>query len=72
MKEVPAAPHLLTAGRIAAELHESIHRVENVLRTRTHIKPVARAGVLRLYRAEVIAMVRHELNAIDAQRGGGR
>ena len=48
-----------------------MHRVLHVLATRPHIKPVARAGILRLYRADVVAMVRHELNAIDARRAKG-
>lgn len=61
-------PQLITPGRIAAELGEPLHRVTHVLATRDHIQPTARAGVLRLYRREVIAMVRHELNAIDAGR----
>lgn len=64
-------PSLLTPGRIAAELDEPLHRVLNVLRSRPHIQPAARAGTLRLYRTEVVAMVRHELNAIDARRAGG-
>ncbi len=59
---------LWTPGRIASELGEPLHRVHYVLRTREHIKPRARAGLLRLYRSEAIALVRHELNAIDARR----
>ena len=61
-------PNLLTPGRIAAELGTPLHRVLNVLRTRPHIRPAARAGTLRLYRADSVAMVRHELTAIDARR----
>jgi hypothetical protein len=44
----------------------------NVLATREHIKPVARAGTLRLYDLAAIAHIRHELNAIDARRSTGR
>ncbi|HVS36837.1 MAG TPA: hypothetical protein VMS17_14855 [Gemmataceae bacterium] len=61
-------PQLITAGVIAAELHEPIHRVLRVLATRRHIRPSARAGTLRLYTRRAVAMVRHELNAIDARR----
>jgi hypothetical protein len=63
-------PILLTPGRIAQRLGEPIHRVLHVLATRQHIRPLARAGTLRLYDREAIAQVRHELNAIDARRLG--
>ena len=62
-------PQLITPGVIAAELGEPLHRVLHVLRTRPHIRPTARGGTLRLYDRRTIAMVRHELNAIDARRG---
>ena len=62
-------PTLVTPGVIAKELNEPIHRVLNVLATRPHIRPAARAGTLRLYRRDTIAMVRYELNAIDARHG---
>ena len=61
-------PQLITAGVIARELGEPIHRVINVLSTRRHIAPTARAGTLRLYPQDTIAMVRYELNLIDARR----
>lgn len=63
-----AAPQLITPGVIAAELNEPLHRVLHVLRTRQHIAPTARAGLLRLYGQRSIAHVRYELNAIDARR----
>ena len=65
----PTIPKLITPGVIANELNEPLHRVLNVLRTRPYIRPAARAGTLRLFPREAIAMVRHELNAIDAKRG---
>ena len=68
MGAVSSPPRLITAGVIAAELHEPLHRVLNVLATRPHIQPSARAGTLRLYDRRAVAMVRHELNAIDARR----
>lgn len=64
---VESVPQLITPGVIATELGEPIHRVLNVLRTRRHIRPSAKAGTLRLYGREAIAMVRHELNSIDAR-----
>lgn len=68
-------PRLITAGVIATELNAPLHRVLNVLRTREHIQPAARAGTLRLYDRAAVAMVRYELNGIDArqsprQKGG--
>ena len=65
-----AVPILLTPGRIAEEVGESLPRVLYVLATRRHIQPAARAGTLRLYHREAVAMVRHELTAIDARRNG--
>jgi len=62
------APKLTTPGVIARELGEPLHRVLRVLATRPHIRPSARAGTLRLYDRRAVAMVRHELNAIDARR----
>lgn len=64
-------PSLNTSGRIAAKLGVPLHRVTYVLRTRRHIRPAARGGTLRLYSQEALALVRHELNAIDARRGKG-
>lgn len=62
---------LITSGVIARELGEPLHRVVRILNTRDHIRPLARAGTLRLYERDVIAEVRHELHAIDARRTGG-
>ena len=62
------AVKLLTPGRIARELAQPLHRIQYVLLTRPHIRPRARAGILRLFDREAVAMVRHELNAIDAKR----
>lgn len=71
-----AEPKLITVGIIARQLTVPLHRVLHVLRTRRHIRPLARAGTLRLYDSEAVAMVRHELSAMDARRasrkGGGR
>ncbi len=62
---------LRTPGVLAADLDVPLHRVLYVLHTRAHIRPSARAGRLRLYDREAVAMIRHELNAIDARREGG-
>jgi len=65
-----AVPSLLTPGRIAERLGVPLPKVLYVLSTRPHIQPSARAGVLRLFDERAVAKVRHELNAIDARRGG--
>ena len=61
-------PKLRTPGVLASDLGEPLHRVLYVLRTRRHIRPAARAGRLRLYDREATALIRHELNAMDARR----
>jgi hypothetical protein len=66
----PAVPSLLTPGRVAAELGVALPRVLYVLSTRRHIQPAARAGTLRLYDRQAVAMIRHELNAIAARSAG--
>ena len=65
-------PRLRTPGVIARELGEPLHRVANILRTRSFIQPAAKAGTLRLYDRKAVAMVRHELNAIDARRASAK
>ena len=70
MKTREQTPTLRTPGVIAHELGEPLHRVLYVLRTRPCIAPAARAGRLRLYDRQAVAMVRQVLNAMDARRGG--
>jgi hypothetical protein len=63
---------LNTAETIARQLGVSVARVQHILSTRPHIKPAAVAGSTRVYRDAAVAMVRHELNAIDARRAAKR
>ena len=70
MADRPVA-RLRTPGVLAAELDVPLHRVLYILQTRDHIKPSARAGRLRLYDREAVALIRYQLNAIDARREGG-
>jgi hypothetical protein len=65
-------PRLRTPGVIARELGEPLHRVQYILRTRAFIPPSARAGRLRLYDRQAVAMIRHALNAMDAKKGANR
>ncbi len=71
MMAIHTIPSLRTPGVLAADLGEPLHRVIYVLRTRRHIRPAARAGRLRLYDREAVALIRHELNSIDARRTRG-
>ncbi len=61
-------PSLVTVGVMATELGTSVDRVCRILRTRSHIRPRAYAGHVRLFDNSAIAQVRHELTAIDARR----
>ena len=63
-------PRLLTSGVLAEELGAPLERVRYVLATRPHIKPVARAGMSRLYNRDAIEAVRSELAAIDRRANG--
>jgi hypothetical protein len=60
-------PQLRTPGVLAADLGEPLHRVLYILRTRRYIRPSAPCGCVRLYDRQAVAMVRHELSAIDAR-----
>ena len=65
-------PRLRTPGVIADEIGVPLPRVLYILSTRPHIRPSALAGRFRLYDRQAVAMVRHEINAIDASRGRKR
>jgi hypothetical protein len=67
-----AEPKLMTPGVLAARLGVPLPRVLYLLATRPHIRAAARAGTLRLYGCAALAMLRHELNAIDARRAARR
>jgi len=62
----------MTVSSIAEALGVAARRVDYVTRTRPHIRPAGWAGNARLYSAESMAMIRHELNGIDARKGGRR
>jgi len=59
-----------TIGEIARRLGVPVHRVEYVIRTR-NLRPVARAGNLRVFSEADVAYVAGELRRMDADRGGG-
>jgi len=70
MSEVYPPPKLDTVGRIAEKLGVPLHRVSYLITSRG-IQPAAYAGRLRLFDREAVAIIRHELNAMDARRAGG-
>ena len=45
-----------------------LSRVLYLLRTRPHIRPVARAGILRLYDAQALAQLRAEIARLGRAR----
>ena len=58
----------MTSGDIAAALDRDISQVRYILDSRRDIRPVARAGLVRLYRPDIIERVRTELDAIAVKR----
>lgn len=63
-------PTLRTPGVLASDLDVPLHRVLYLLRTRANIKPVARAGSLRLYDAHALTLLRTELDCMDCRKRG--
>ena len=65
-----STPQLRTPGIIAAELEAPLSRVLYILRTRCNlIKPVARAGCLRLYDRAAVEAVRDAIRQMDKRQG---
>ncbi len=62
-------PQLRTPGVMAAELDAPINRVLYLLR-KLNIRPIGRAGVLRLYDRAAVEVVRAELE--KASRAGNK
>lgn len=57
----------LTAGAIARELSEPIHRVQYAIRTR-RIEPESIAGNLRIFPPEAVDQIAAILREIDSQQ----
>ena len=70
-EDTPRPPVARTVGLIAAELLVPVHRVQYIIRTR-NIQPQCVAGNLKIFTKDDVARIRHELNAIDARKGGAR
>ena len=66
-------PQLRTPGVIADELGVPVSRVIYILQKRSHdIRPIGRAGVLRLYDRAAVEMVRNELSQMNQRQGVAR
>lgn len=61
-------PRLATIGALAQRFNVPLHRIEYIVRSRTYIKPQARAGGVRCFGDEAVAQIRHELRAMDARQ----
>ena len=66
-----SVPALRTPGVIAQELGIPLHRVQYILRTRRFITPSARAGRLRLYDSQAVALLRQALREVSGRKGTG-
>ena len=65
-----AIPQLRTPGVIATELGALLSRALYVLQKHSQeIKPIGRAGVLRLYDRVAVEMVRNALRDMDQRQG---
>ena len=62
-----ATPTVPTTGLIARRLKEPLWRVEYVIRTR-NIRPISRAGNLRVFDEPAVQQIAAELRRIDAER----
>jgi hypothetical protein len=64
-------PQLRTPGIIAAELDAPLGRVLYILRKR-RIRPIGRAGILRLFDQVAVETVREALEDMDQRKGARR
>jgi DNA-binding transcriptional MerR regulator len=58
----------LTVGEIARLTNEPIHRIEYLIRSR-NIQPVQRAGNLRVFSADDLAILKKEIKQINLRKG---
>ena len=55
---------LQTIGEIARQADQSVHRIAYIVKTRA-IRPVSRAGKLRIFAPEAVRIIKNELTRID-------
>ena len=68
MANTVTEPGLITVGVLARELGVAQHKITYILQKCRHIRPSARAGVVRLYSRESLAQVAAELQAMAKQK----
>ena len=61
-------PQLRTPGVIAAQLQAPLNRVLYALRSR-NVRPIGRAGTIRLYDQAAVERVREALAEMDQRKG---
>ncbi len=66
-----AAPSSLTVGELARRLGQPVHRIAYLIQSR-HIRPVARAGIARVFTETDLNYLAAEIQRIDAEREVGR
>ena len=66
--KLTTAHEIFTSGDIASALGRSRTQVRWILNSRTHIEPVGRVGITRVYDARAIKLVQVELALIDERR----
>ena len=66
--KLTTAHEVFTSGEIASALGRSPSQVRWILNSRTHIEPVGRVGITRVYDAGAIKLVQVELALIDERR----
>ena len=65
-----AEPTLWTVARIATHLGVDRHRIEYLIDARG-IKPIARAGIARIFAPADVERLAREISKINAEREGG-
>jgi predicted transcriptional regulator len=63
-------PTLWTVARIATHLGVDRHRIEYLIDARG-IKPIARAGIARIFAPADVERLAREISKINAEREGG-
>lgn len=58
---------LNTLGKVAQHLQVPVHRVQYIVRSRPHLRPIATAGRLRLFDTKTIEQIAKELQTIDSR-----
>lgn len=61
--------NFITAGTMAERLGVPLHKIQYVLRSR-NIKPVGKAGTLRVYSEAQVDEVAENLETINERKGG--